>query len=108
LKRGAIVVARAPGDFTSKPRPFLVVQSDEVLAVAGVIALCPITSSLSGDALIRIPLAADAANGLRVPSEIAVDLIQAVRRSRVGTVIGHASPAVMRQVDQALRRWLGL
>lgn len=108
MNRGDIVVARAPGDFTSKARPFLIVQANELLPVAGVVALCPISSSLTGDDLIRIPIQPGVETGLHLPSEIAVDLVQAVRRSRIADPIGRAPASTMARVDDALRRWLGL
>jgi mRNA interferase MazF len=108
MKRGAIVISRAPGDFTTKARPYVVVQSDESLAHSGTISLCPLTSQLTGHHLVRVPILPDAANGLAQASEIEVDMVMPMRKSRIEATTGLVAPDVMARVDTALRRWLAL
>ena len=50
----------------------------------------------------------DASNGLRQPSQVMVDKMQAVPRPRVGPVIGRVDDATMLTVDRALAVFLGL
>jgi mRNA interferase MazF len=109
MRRGDIVrVADRTGDYAGKPRPALVVQSDLFAPSHDSITVCLITSNITGFGLFRIPVPADEATGLHAASEVAVDKLQSVRRSRIGGKIGVASDDTMILVDQALRRWLAL
>ena len=110
MKRGDIVaIADADaGDFASKPRPALVVQTDAFLRDHDSVTVCLITSQLAGLGMFRIPIAANPDTGLFKPSEICIDKVQSVWRHRVGRRVGAASNETMFAVDQALRRWLEL
>ena len=106
--RGNIVIARAPGEFTTKARPYVIVQSDETVGESATVSLCPLTSLLSGNSLIRIFVEARAANGLKRGSEIAVDLITTMRKSRIEEIVGCLTLVELANVDSALKRWLAL
>ena len=108
MRRGEIWSFVGKGDFSSKPRPGLIVQSDLFNPHHPSVTACLISSTLTGDYLFRVAVAHDAGNGLLEDSEIAIDKIQAVRIERLGKPIGIASDEVMAQVDNALRRWLDL
>jgi mRNA interferase MazF len=108
MNRGDIVSTIGKGDFSKKPRPSLIVQADAFNAHHPAFTVCPITSEISGDSLYRIPLSATDQTNLLGDSEIEIDLVQAIRRERVGGLIGKASDDTMILVDQALRRWLAL
>lgn len=108
MKRGDIVIADGPGDFSSKRRPFLVVQSDAFNQAHGSISLCPITSELSGNTLFRVALPATDATGLEDASEAQIDKVQSLRRHRIRETVGAASPSSMVLVDACLRRWFDL
>ena len=106
--RGDIVATIGRGDLSSKPRPSLIVQADAFNAHHPAITVCPITSEISGDSLYRIPVSASDETNLLADSEIEIDLVQSVRRERIGRRIGRASDETMFLADQALRRWLAL
>lgn len=108
MKRGQIVTSVGRGDFSRKPRPSLVIQAEAFNMHHPAITVCPITSFETGDILYRVPIPRSDENGLLADSEIEIDLIQAIRRERIGSVIGTASDEIMFTVDQALRRWLAL
>lgn len=108
MKRGDIISAAGRGDFSTKPRPSLVVQADAFNQHHPSITVCPITSTITGDGLYRIVVEADPTNGLQRNSEIEIDRVQAIWRERARSVIGQVSDDVMFAVDQALRRWLAL
>ena len=108
MKRGDIVSTIGRGDFSKKPRPSLIVQADAFNAHHPAFTVCPITSEITGDSLYRIPISVDDETNLLADSEIEIDLVQAIRRDRVGGQIGKASNETMILVDQALRRWLAL
>jgi mRNA interferase MazF len=108
MNRGDIVSTIGRGDFSKNPRPSLIVQADAFNAHHPAFTVCPITSEISGDSLYRIPVSATDQTNLLDDSEIEIDLVQAIRRERVGGLIGKASDDTMILVDQALRRWLAL
>jgi len=108
MRRGDIVIARERGEFTGKARPFLVVQSDAMLDDAEIITVCPITSHLTHADLIRVAIRPDVDTGLKKDSEVEVDLISAIRTSRIAEVVGRIPDEGLAKVDAALRRWLDL
>ena len=105
--RGDVVVCVVPGDY-GKPRPAVIVQSDYFNAAHETIALCPVSSHLTGLGVFRVPLPASVATGLQKDSEVMVDTLLASRRSRIRQRIGHLSSLQMDLVDAALRTWLDL
>lgn len=107
IKRGDIVVAALPADYGTI-RPALVVQSDAFNPTHASIVICPITSLLVDAPLFRPTMRPSADNGLQVPSQIMIDKVMAIKRERIGRVIGRASGAAMREADRALRAWLAL
>lgn len=108
VRRGAVVLIEGPGALAEKRRPFLVVQSDLFNDAHASVTLCPLTSRTGGEGLFRVPLTASEATGIPIESEVQVDKIKTLRRSRIIRVLGHAPATSMEQVDQALRRWLAL
>ena len=106
MKRGDIVILAPPSPF-NKPRPCLVVQA-EVFSETETVTVALITSDLAYTTGLRVPIQPSAMNGLRKPSEIMVDNLQTTPVDRIGGVAGEAEADVMRQVDIALRLFLGL
>jgi mRNA interferase MazF len=90
-----------------KPRPAVVIQADWFDALPTVVVL-PLTSSLQDASVARIDVAPSHENGLRVPSQIAVDRPQTVRRPKLGPTIGRLDNDVMLAVNRALAVFLGL
>ena len=106
VKHGNIVLVDGPDG--SARRPCVVVQSDLFNATHATITVCPLTSIMGGEALFRVAMSPREHNGLTAECEVQLDRITSVARERITTVIGHASPTRMEQIDQALRRWLML
>lgn len=106
MKRGEIVIV-APFPPFDKPRPALIVQA-VVLEQSENITVALITSDLSWSPGVRVPVEPTFANGLRRRSVIMVDLLMTVPVTRVGGYAGEIEPDVMRQVDVAIRLFLGL
>ena len=105
--RGMIVVGAGKGDFSGKPRPFLVVQSD-LFADHATISLCPLTSVISSTNLFRVSLEASPETGLVRDSEIQVDKVDSLRRDEISKIIGMTPITTMTRVGDALPRWLQL
>lgn len=106
--RGEIYATVGRGDFSTKPRPALVLQTDLHNEFHPSISVCPIISVGSLENLFRIPIVRDERNGLLHDSEIEIDKVQSIWRARFGQRIGVASEVIMMEVDEALRRWLDL
>lgn len=106
MHRGDIVAIAGRGDFSAKPRPALVVQSDLFNEDHPAVTVCPITSHATGDSFYRVPVPSGGQTGLVRDSEVEIDRVQAIWRQRVGQKIGRAPDEVMFAVDAALRRWL--
>jgi mRNA interferase MazF len=92
---------------SGKPRPAVVIQADWFDALSTVVVL-PLTSSPQATAVTRIDVAPNNENGLKVPSQIAVDRPQTVRRLKVGPTIGRLDNDVLLAVQRALTVFLGL
>ena len=105
--RGDVVVAATPGDDV-KLRPAVVVQSDLFNESHASVVVCPVTSTLVDAHLFRLLLEPSKQNGLRLPSQVMVDKMQAVRRERIADHIGRLLPRELEQLDDALRLWLSV
>ena len=101
MTRGDLVIIAMPGDF-SKPRPALIIQADQFVAVLLV------TGTLVDAPLLRITISPNDDNGLRKASQVMIDKPMAVRRTRVAKVIGRADDATMLAVSRSLAVFLGI
>lgn len=108
MRRGDIVIGAMRGDFTGKPRPYVVVQSDRTLGRTATVTVCPLTGSPIGIGRVRIAVGANDGTGLETTSEIEVDRVTTIRVAGVRGTIGRVPADVMLQVDDSLRRWLDL
>jgi mRNA interferase MazF len=108
MGRGDVVtVADRSGDFTGKPRPAVIVQSDTFIDLASV-TICPITTVETQPSLLRPALQPSPSLHLDRSSWIEVDKVSTVRRSRLGGVIGRVSDADLVRLNGALAVFLGI
>ena len=103
---GDLVTVALRGD-QGKPRPALVVQSDQY-GELGSVTVLPITETLIDAPLLRIPIEPSEQNGLLKTSEIMVDKLQTPPRTRLGPVIGRLDDGTMVTVNRLLAVFLGL
>lgn len=106
MRRSDIVTVAAPGDY-GKPRPALVIQSDTFDTLSSV-TLCLITSTLLDAPVFRITVDPSPGNGLRRISQIQVDKVTTVARTRIGGVIGRLDDASMLKVSRSLAVFVGI
>jgi len=106
VKRGDIAIV-AYGEL-GRPRPVVIVQADELGDRTRTIVACPVTSEVTEKLAIRPTVEPDAANGLRVQSQIMTDRILAVPRERVRQLIGSVNSQTRDRLDSALLLVLGL
>jgi len=107
MKRGDIVTVALPGAYGGKPRPALIVQSDQLEGSEAVI-VCPITSDLLYRAPHRLELLPDSTNGLREVSLVMTDKLQAVPVTKCDRVIGRIDGTQQEFIDSGLMLVLGL
>lgn len=108
MKRGEIYITAGRGDFSGKPQPSLIIQSDLFNEHHPSVAVCPITSELTGDFLQRVSIEAGEHTGLDADSEIQIDKTQVIKVDRLRRLIGSAPDGVMARVEDALRLWFDL
>ncbi|WP_412058699.1 type II toxin-antitoxin system PemK/MazF family toxin [Bartonella sp. DGB2] len=99
MKRGDLVTVVLKGDY-GKPRPALIVQSDLLEPLEGVL-ICPITSDIR-NVRFRITITPDRSNGLSLISQIMTDKITPVRRSKISAPFGKLTQKQMKAVESAL------
>ena len=102
MKRGDIVLAALAGDY-GKPRPFVIVQTDQLNETHATFVLCPITTDRMEDTLFRLSIEPSEQNGLRQPSQIMIDKVIAARRDRLRARIGTLERSSLMRVDPSLR-----
>ena len=95
----------ASGDY-GKPRPGVVVQSDSIATDSVLVA--QITSEIVDAPLYRLTVEPTEANGLVKPSQVMVDKIVTMRRSKCGPVRGRLDDAALLALGQMLAVVLGL
>ncbi|HYE00840.1 MAG TPA: type II toxin-antitoxin system PemK/MazF family toxin [Alphaproteobacteria bacterium] len=106
MTRGDIVTV-AGGGYAGKPRPAVIVQSDD-FALTGSVTVCLLTHVETDAALLRLPLMPGLATGLVQPSWIMVEKIVTVRRAQIGRRIGRLGAEDIVRLDRALLVFLGL
>jgi len=105
MKRGDIVTVALAGDF-GKPRPALIIQSDEFPLLPTVTVL-PISSYVLETPTVRITLDPTSWNGLKYVSQIMIDKPMTTMRDKVGAPFGHLDDATMLEVTRLLALFLG-
>lgn len=107
MRRGDVVVVAIQGD-QGKPRPALVIQSDAFNDTHATITLAPLTTTILDGPLFRPTVDPSSANGLRSVSQVMVDKMTSIARSKIGRTIGRLDDVTMVRVERALTLWLGL
>lgn len=105
MRRGDLVTVALPGDF-GKPRPALVIQSDQFADTATVSVLL-LSSTLVDAPLVRLNIEPNLINSLRKTSQIMIDKIMTVKRDKLGEPFGHLDDESMVAVNRALALFLG-
>lgn len=107
MKRGEVWTAAGGKHYASKPRPVLVIQDDRFDATDS-ITICPVTSDPSEIPLLRIPVGSEQTTGLSQPSNIMVDKVTTMPRSKLGEHIGIVSDTTMLALSRAMIVFLGI
>jgi mRNA interferase MazF len=106
IGRGSLVTVPAQGDY-GKPRPAVIVQSNALDETDSVL-VCLCTSELRDAPIYRLTIEPSDTTGLRVPSQVIVDKIMAVRRDRCGPAIGRLDDEMTLQLNRMLALVIGI
>lgn len=106
MNRGNFVTIAMQGDF-GKPRPALVIQSDQFNEHATVTVLL-VSSTLVDAPLFRVTVQPDKMNNMQKPSQVMVDKAMTVKRDKLGEAFGSAGDEIMLEVGRCLAVFLGI
>jgi len=106
VKRGDLVTIALAGDF-GKPRPALIIQSDQ-FDQTGTVTVLLVSGTLVDAPLLRTTIEPNPTNGLRKRSQVMVDKAMSVKRDKIGTTIGRLDPEAMLAVTRALAVFLAI
>ena len=106
MKRGDLVSIAVQGDF-GKPRPALIIQSDNFDSHATVTVLL-LSGTLVDAPLFRITVQPTPGNGLQKPSQIMVDKAMTVKREKIGAAFGKLDSIHMLEIERCLAVFLGI
>jgi len=102
IDRQKIVTLAVKGPYTSKPRPWLIVQSNDFLETDSV-TVCMLTGTLvQGAPMLRIDVAPSRENGLDHVSQVQIDKIATVPREKIDHYIGRLEDHIMKPVEDAV------
>jgi mRNA interferase MazF len=107
VKRGEVWTAAGGSGYAGKPRPVVVIQDDRFDATDSV-TVCAFTTDPTDAPLIRLSIESTPLNGLRESSQLIVDKLTTVQRSRLGTRVGRLSDEDMVRLGRAVIVFLGL
>jgi mRNA interferase MazF len=107
VKRAEIWTVAGGPDYAGKPRPAVIVQDDAFAGTTSV-TLCPFTTRMVDAPLIRLPVDPTKQNGLVVASQVMVDKITTVARSKLQTRVGRLGDEDMIRLNRAVLVFLGL
>lgn len=108
LKRGNLVSVQHGTAFLSKPRPAVVIQATECLAMRDSVTICLLTSVHDEDFPVRPVLSPSKLNKLEKVSAVQIDKVMTVPRAAVSDPWGSVSAADLKKISLAVAFWLGL
>jgi len=107
MKRGDVVIVAAAGDY-GRPRPAVVVQTDAFPETYPSVVICQMTSDVVDAPDFRVTIEPNEENGLRIRSQVMADKPVAVRRERIGQLVGRLADADIGRLNIALAFVIGL
>ena len=107
MKRGEIWTVAGGGAYAGKPRPAVILQDDRFDATAS-ITLCAFTTDPTEAPLFRILVQPSDTNGLHVVSQLMVDKVTTVPKTKLGARLGRLADDDLLQLNRALLVFLGL
>ena len=107
MRRGDIWTVAGGPDYAGKSRPAMILQSDAFDATAS-ITVVPFTTYTLNAPLLRLPIEPSEFNGLRVSSQLMIDKITTVARSKLRRRVGRLTDRDIININRAVVVFLGL
>ena len=107
MKRGEIWTVSGGADYAGKPRPAVILQ-DDVFDSTSSITICPFTTHVVDAPLLRLPIDPSDRNGLRTASQLMVDKITTVSKTKLEKRAGRLSDEDVVRLNRAVLVFLGL
>jgi mRNA interferase MazF len=107
VKRGDVWIVAGGPDYAGKPRPAVILQDNAFDATAS-ITICPFTTHSIDAPLVRLPIEPSERNGLRAASQLMIDKITTVSKSKLERRAGRLSDEDIVRVKCAVLVFLGL
>jgi mRNA interferase MazF len=107
VKRGEIWTVAGGHDYAGKPRPAVILQDDAFDATASV-TVCPFTTHALEAPLMRLPIEPSERNGIRAASQLMIDKVTTVPKTKLESRIGRLSDEDLFRVNRAVVVFLGL
>jgi mRNA interferase MazF len=106
VKRAEIWTVAGGAEYTGKPRPAVIVQDDRFDTDS--VTICPFTSDSTEAPLFRLSIVHSPTNGLRETSQLMVDKLTTIRRSRLRDRLGVLDGAELVRLNRAIVVFLGI
>jgi mRNA interferase MazF len=107
VKRGEIWTVSGGKDYSTKPRPAVIVQDDNFSATDS-ITICAFTTDSTNAPLFRLVVEPNERNGLRSNCRLMVDKITTVPKAKLGTQIGRLDEEDILRLNQSMTVFLGM
>jgi mRNA interferase MazF len=107
MKRGELWTVAGGKQYAGKPRPAVIVQESSFSTMDSVI-VCLITEEKIDAPLFRIALEPSEKNNLKLPSDLMIDKLSSVPRSKLGKRFGALEDADILRMNRAIAVFLGL
>lgn len=107
VMRGDVVIVVPRGDL-GKPRPGVVVQANHLNAIQPTVLICLMTSDLENAPAVRVTIEPSQQNGLKTTTQVMVDKLSALPRTRIKARIGTVTEAQLGEIGASLKLCLGL
>ena len=107
MKRGEVWTVAGGPDYAGKPRPAVIIQDDAFDATAS-ITICPFTTHTVDAPLVRLAMEPSERNGLRSASQLMIDKITTVSKSKLQKRVGRLSDEDIVRLGRAILVFLGL
>ena len=107
MKRGEVWTVSGGPDYAGKPRPAVILQDDAFDATAS-ITICPFTTHAAAAPLLRLTIEPSEGNGLRTTSQLMIDKITTVSKSKLEHRVGRLSVEDIVRLNRAALVFLGL
>jgi len=107
VKRGEVWTVAGGPDYAGKPRPAVILQDDAFDATAS-ITICPFTTHAIPAPLMRLSVEPSEQNGLRAASQLMIDKITTVSKTKLQNRVGRLSDVDIVRLNRAVLVFLGL